>query len=54
MTTFFKPIPERVDPEWKNRSMERLARLEQIECENNELREIFKQFTLDNEQEVSK
>lgn len=43
--------PEMVVPEWKIRSMERLAQLDQLERENNELGEIFKQSTQDKEQE---
>lgn len=43
--------PEMVVPEWKIRSMERLAQLDQLERENNELGEIFKQSTLDKEHE---
>lgn len=53
MTNVFDFTPEIAVPEWKIRSMERLAQLDQIECENNELGEIFKQFTLDNEQKFS-
>lgn len=53
MANVFDLTPEMVVPEWKIRSMERLAQLDQIECENNELGEIFKQFTFDNEQKFS-
>ena len=41
---------EMLIPEWKIHSMERLARLDELERENTELREIFKQFTFDKEQ----
>lgn len=51
MANVFNLTPEMVVPEWKIRSMERLARLDQLERENNELSEIFKQSTLDKEQE---
>jgi hypothetical protein len=51
MANVFDLTPEMVVPEWKIRSMERLAQLDQLECENNELSEIFKQFTLDMGQE---
>lgn len=51
MANVFDLTPERMVPEWKIRSMERLAQLDQLERENNELREIFKQFTFDKKQE---
>lgn len=51
MANVFNLTPEMVVPEWKIRSMERLARLDQLERENNELSEIFKQSTLDKKQE---
>ena len=51
MANVFDLIPEMVVPEWEIRSMERLARLDQLERENNELSEIFKKFTQDKEHE---
>ena len=51
MANVFNLTPEMVVPEWKIRSMERLSRLDQLERENNELSEIFKQSTYDKEQE---
>lgn len=51
MANVFDFTPKIEIPEWKIRSMERLAQLDQIELENNELGEIFKQFTLDTGQE---
>ena len=51
MDNVFDLTPEMVVPEWKIRSMERLAQLDQLECENNELSEIFQQFTQDKEHE---
>ena len=51
MANVFNLTPEMVVPEWKIRSMERLSRLDQLERENNELGEIFKQSTQDKEQE---
>lgn len=51
MANVFDFTPKIEIPEWKIRSMERLAQLDQIELENNELGEIFKQFTLDKGQE---
>lgn len=51
MDNVFDLTPEMVVPEWKIRSMERLAQLDQLERENNELSEIFKKFTQDKEHE---
>ena len=51
MANVFNLTPEMVVPEWKIRSMERLSRLDQLERENNELGEIFKQSTQDKKQE---
>lgn len=51
MSNVFNLTPEMVVPEWKIRSMERLSRLDQLERENNELSEIFKQSTYNKEQE---
>lgn len=51
MANVFDLTPEMVVPELEIRSIERLAQLDQLECENNELSEIFKQFTLDKERE---
>lgn len=51
MANIFDFTPKIEIPEWKIRSMERLAQLDQIELENNELSEIFKQFALDKGQE---
>ncbi len=47
MAKIFNLTPEMVVPEWEIRSTERLAQLNQLECENNELSEIFKQSTHD-------
>lgn len=51
MANVLNLTPEMVVPEWKIRSTERLAQLDQLERENNELSDIFKQFTQDKEQE---
>lgn len=47
MANVFNLTPEMVVPEWEIRSTERLAQLDQLERENNELGEIFKQSTQD-------
>lgn len=51
MDNIFNLTPEMVVPELKIHSIERLARLDQLERENNELSEIFKQSTQDKKQE---
>lgn len=49
MTNVLNLTPEMMVPEREIRSTERLLRLDQLERENNELREIFKQFTFNKE-----
>lgn len=49
MTDVLNLTAEMVIPEWKIRSTERLAHLDQLERENTELREIFKQFAFNKE-----
>ena len=53
MANVFDFTPDMVIPEWKIRSMKRLAHLDQLERENTELREIFKQFAFNKEQLLS-
>lgn len=49
MTDVLNLTAEMMVPEWKIRSTERLAHLDQLECENNELSEIFKHFAFNKE-----